>query len=115
MRNRKRSRSASRSSGAPLPHDGDGTPQLRERSLAVTQGFNEQFQETAQTQKAYSIPDAELREATRQGVIDMLVPLYTRFLDLYANVQFSKNPGKYILYRAEELPELLRHLFDTSS
>jgi exocyst complex component 7 len=65
-------------------------------------------------QKAYAVPDAELRASLRQTVVDRIVPLYTRFLERYASLPFSKNPGKYILYKPAELEAHFRHLFDTA-
>ena len=51
----------------------------------------------------------------RQTVVDLIVPLYTKFLERYADVSFSKNPSKYILYKPAELQIQFQHLFDTSS
>jgi len=79
------------------------------------QGFNDKFAELTQTQKAYAIPDPELRTSMRKSVIDLIVPLYAKFVERYADVNFSKNPSKYIQYRPEELDVHLQHLFDTSS
>jgi len=51
----------------------------------------------------------------RKSVIDLIVPLYAKFVERYAEVNFTKNPSKYIQYRPEELDVHLQHLFDTSS
>eukprot|EP00160_Parvularia_atlantis_P001079 Unigene10873_Nuclearia_a/m.33242 Unigene10873_Nuclearia_a/g.33242 ORF Unigene10873_Nuclearia_a/g.33242 Unigene10873_Nuclearia_a/m.33242 type:complete len:296 (-) Unigene10873_Nuclearia_a:115-1002(-) len=78
-------------------------------------GFNTEFEALYEAQQAFSIPDADLRQQIRQTVIGMVVPLYTKFLERYANSGFTSNPAKYIKLTAEELEQRLSRFFDTAA
>jgi hypothetical protein len=64
------------------------------------------------TQRAYAIPDTELRLQMISDVKTILLPLYTRFLERYMQIEFSKNPSKYIKYDKDALEAALDRFFD---
>ncbi|KAL1920762.1 uncharacterized protein VTP21DRAFT_11397 [Calcarisporiella thermophila] len=76
--------------------------------------FNTDFEELHRTQRAYAIPDTELRQQVIADVRRVIMPLYTRFLDRHQQTEFSKNPQKYIRYDRDQLDRLLYQLFDQS-
>jgi hypothetical protein len=57
----------------------------------------------------------ELRAQVIKEIKAVLLPLYNRFYDKYTDVEFSKNPEKYVKYSKEELAGCLEKLFDASS
>jgi len=78
-------------------------------------GFNTEFEQLYEVQKTFSIPDPELRTHIRQTIINMIVPLYAKFLERYANTNFTSNPSKYIKFTSIELESMLSKFFDTRS
>ena len=62
------------------------------------QEFNAEIEEQFHTQKTFSVPDTDLQMKLRQDAIAKLVPLYAKFLTMYADVPFSKNKGKHLRY-----------------
>ena len=66
-------------------------------------------------QKAFAIPDAELRDTLRQDNRDFVMPFYTAFLQRYANVPFSRNPEKYVKYSAQDVRQFVDGFFDAAS
>ncbi|KAH9251308.1 hypothetical protein BASA81_010866 [Batrachochytrium salamandrivorans] len=78
-------------------------------------GFNKDFDELFQTQKAYAIPDVELRAQVVKEVKQVLLPMYNRFYDRYIETDFSKNKEKYIKYDKDTLTVTLEKFFDASS
>ncbi|KAJ8323269.1 exocyst complex component exo70 [Batrachochytrium dendrobatidis] len=77
--------------------------------------FNKDFDEMFQTQKAYAIPDVELRAQVIKEVRQVLLPMYNRFYDRYVETEFSKNKEKYIKYDKDALTGALDKFFDASS
>jgi hypothetical protein len=63
-----------------------------------TKEFNAEIEEQFHTQKTFSVPDTDLQNKLRQDAIAKLVPLYSKFLSMYADVPFSKNKGKHLRY-----------------
>jgi len=78
-------------------------------------GFNEEFDELYRTQQQYSIPDRDLRGKMRREIIDLVAPLYKKFLERYEGSNFTKHPEKYILYTSEKLESMMNQFFDVSS
>ncbi|XP_068689982.1 exocyst complex component 7-like [Montipora foliosa] len=78
-------------------------------------GFNTEFDELHQIQKTYAVPDTQLRDQLRNENIDLILPLYTSFIEKYRNLHFTKNPEKYIKYTAEEVEAKLKTFFDVSA
>ena len=77
--------------------------------------FNKDFDELYQVQKTYAIPDVELRAQVVKEVKQVLIPMYNRFYDRYTEIEFTKNPDKYIKYNKEMLVAALDQFFDASS
>eukprot|EP00026_Physarum_polycephalum_P001000 Phypoly_transcript_01001.p1 GENE.Phypoly_transcript_01001~~Phypoly_transcript_01001.p1 ORF type:complete len:708 (-),score=122.75 Phypoly_transcript_01001:98-2221(-) len=74
--------------------------------------FNAEIEEQFHTQKTFSVPDTDLQNKLRQDAIAKLVPLYSKFLAMYADVPFSKNKGKHLRYSAETLQQMLNKFFE---
>ncbi|KAL2915192.1 exocyst complex component exo70 [Polyrhizophydium stewartii] len=89
--------------------------QQREAVKERFKNFNKEFDELFQTQKAYAIPDVELRAQVVKEVKQVLLPMYNRFLDRYNESDFTKNKEKYIKYDKDSLAAALDKFFDASS
>jgi len=79
------------------------------------QGFNREMEEIRRVQKAFAIPDAELRDTLREDNREFVMPFYTAFLKRYGTVPFSRNPEKYIKYSAEDVRQFIDGFFDAAS
>jgi len=77
--------------------------------------FNSAFQEIYHTQRAYCIPDVELRERVLAKTNEHIVSKYGSFIDLLGDKKFSKNPSKYISYPVNTMLNMVGQLFDESS
>uniref|UniRef100_T1J1M1 Vitellogenin domain-containing protein n=1 Tax=Strigamia maritima TaxID=126957 RepID=T1J1M1_STRMM len=53
--------------------------------------------------KGYALPDVELREGIKRENKEFILPKYQAFYDKYTEIQFSKNPDKYVKYTPIEL------------
>eukprot|EP00842_Homolaphlyctis_polyrhiza_P006063 jgi/Hompol1/6458/HPOL_004987-RA len=91
------------------------TKQQREVVKEKFRGFNKDFDEMYQTQKAYAIPDIELRAQVVKEVKQVLLPMYNRFYDRYTDTEFTKNREKYIKYDKDALAAALSKFFDASA
>jgi Exo70 exocyst complex subunit len=49
----------------------------------LIKNFNLAFEETLRTQKTYAIPDSELRHAIIKDIKNVLLPMYSRFVEKY--------------------------------
>ena len=49
-------------------------------------GFNKEMEDMAATQRAYSIPDIELRESLKRDNKEYILPKYDSFYDKYSNI-----------------------------
>jgi len=89
-------------------------PSHRERKFIKKKlgDFNSEIEEQFHTQKAFSVPDLDLQNKLRQDAAAKVVPLYTKFLAMYADVPFSKNKGKHLRYSAETLQAMLNSFFE---
>ncbi|KAI8915550.1 Cullin repeat-like-containing domain protein [Gorgonomyces haynaldii] len=76
--------------------------------------FNKEFDDICQAQMRYAIPDVELRAQVIKEIKSVIVPMYNRFYDRYTEMDFSKNPEKYIKYTKETLVQTLDKFFDAS-
>ncbi|KAJ3330165.1 Exocyst complex component 7 [Blyttiomyces sp. JEL0837] len=90
------------------------TKAQRETIKDKFKNFNAEFDSMYNTQKAYTIPDPELKAQTINDIKTVLLPLYTRFQDRYTQIEFSKNPSKYIKYEKVSLEAALDKFFDGS-
>lgn len=77
--------------------------------------FNKDFEEACKVQRGISIPDVILREGIKRDNVEHILPKYNKFYEMYASVQFSKNPDKYVKYRPHEINQMLSKLFDDSA
>lgn len=78
-------------------------------------GFNTELDELHQIQKTYAVPDTQLRDQLRNENVRLILPLYSSFREKYRNLQFTKNPEKYIKYTVEEVEVKLKSFFDVSA
>jgi len=66
-------------------------------------------------QKAFAIPDAELRNTLREDNKQFIMPYYRTFLQRYRTVAFTRNPEKYIKYSEQEIGRFMDGFFDAAS
>lgn len=99
-----------------LPRPVNGRVKDKERSILKERfsGFNKELEETCKVQRAISVPDVILREGLKRDNAENIIPQYNAFFESYADVQFSKNPEKYVKYRPQEVAAMLGNLFDDS-
>lgn len=72
--------------------------------------FNSDFETLVDHQRSFTIPDREIRELLLNEITRVVLPLYQRFYDKYANSEFAKNPSKYVKYNKLQLSEILSSL-----
>lgn len=78
-------------------------------------GFNKELEEMFRVQKAYAVPDVELREALKRDNKEFILPKYKAFYDKYAAVPFTKNPDKYLKYSPLDVSNLIDRFFDAAA
>lgn len=66
--------------------------------LLLLKDFNAEIEDQFHTQKTFAVPDEDLQHKLREDAAAKLVPLYSKFLAMYADVPFSKNKGKHLRY-----------------
>ncbi|CAM0136207.1 exocyst complex component exo70 [Umbelopsis sp. WA50703] len=77
--------------------------------------FNLSFEDIWRTQKTYAIPDSELRFAIIRDVKNVLLPMYSRFIEKYQGTDFTKNTAKYIRWDKDQLDRMLNQLFEPAA
>lgn len=99
-----------------LPRPVNGRVKDKERSILKDRfsGFNKELEDACKTQRGISVPDAILREGLKRDNSENIIPKYNAFFESYADVQFSKNPEKYVKYKPSQVIQMLRNLFDDS-
>ena len=70
------------------------------------------MEEACRNQRTISVPDVLLREGLKRDNAENLIPQYNAFFEVFADVNFSKNPEKYIKYKPHEVSAMLNKLFD---
>ncbi|XP_030372679.1 exocyst complex component 7 [Scaptodrosophila lebanonensis] len=100
-----------------LPRPSQGKVKDKDRSVLKERfsNFNKEFEEACKVQRGISIPDVILREGIKRDNAEHILPVYNRFYEMYATVQFSKNPDKYVKFRPHEINAMLSKLFDDSA
>lgn len=100
-----------------LPRPVNGKVKDKERSTLKERfsGFNKELDEACKIQRAISVPDVILREGLKRDNAETIIPQYNAFFESYADVQFSKNPEKYVKYKPQDVSAMLGNLFDDSS
>ncbi|XP_053211106.1 exocyst complex component 7-like [Panonychus citri] len=78
-------------------------------------GFNKEIEELRKVQKAYAIPDAELRESLKKDNAMFIVPRYEQFYKKYSNMAFSKNIDKYVKFSPNEVYNIIQSFFDATA
>lgn len=78
-------------------------------------GFNKEMEDIFRLQKAFSIPDPELRDNLREDNLNYIMPYYLAFLRRYQGTSFTKNPEKYIKYKEEDVRRYIRGFFDAAA
>ncbi len=66
-------------------------------------------------QKAYAIPDADLREHLKSDNKEFIIPQYEIFLQKYKTISFTKNPEKYIKYTVADIGRFIDKFFDSAA
>jgi hypothetical protein len=74
--------------------------------------FNQAFEEMYNTQRHFSIPDAELRSQLRNDNVELVLQSYKQLYNTFAQVDFSTNPAKYTKYTPAVLEQMLGKFFD---
>lgn len=99
-----------------LPRPVNGRVKDKERAVLKERfsGFNKELDEACKTQRAISVPDVILREGLKRDNTENIIPQYNAFFELYSDVQFSKNPEKYVKYKPQDVVAMLGSLFDDS-
>jgi hypothetical protein len=77
--------------------------------------FNNAIDERHEIEKKYAVPDTDLRIQVIKEIKKVILPLYGRFYDKYLEIEFAKNPQKYIKYDKKALDELIDKFFDASA
>ncbi|CAD5111361.1 DgyrCDS677 [Dimorphilus gyrociliatus] len=73
--------------------------------------FNKAFEDIYRIQKAYSVPDPELKDLLRTENQNRILPLYESFLRKYEDCGFTKNKEKYVKYRVEDIKRSMSQFF----
>lgn len=73
------------------------------------------MEEIFRLQKAFAIPDSELRECLREDNLNYIMPFYSGFLKRYQGTSFTKNPDKYIKYREADVRKFILGFFDAAA
>ncbi|CAD7083576.1 unnamed protein product [Hermetia illucens] len=99
-----------------LPRPINGKVKEKERAIIKERfsNFNKEFEEACKIQRGISVPDVILREGLKRDNAEHIIPKYNRFFETYSDVQFSKNPEKYVKYRPQDVNAMLTNLFDDS-
>lgn len=97
-----------------MPRPINGRVKDKERQTVKDRfaAFNKELEEAVKIQRKVTVPDVILRESLKRDNTENIIPQYTAFYDLYSDVQFSKNPDKYVKYRPQDVLEKLNSLFD---
>lgn len=75
------------------------------------QNFNKAFEDIYRIQKAYSVPDPELKQSLKIENQNRILPLYESFLRKYEDCGFTKNKEKYVKYRVEDIKRSMEQFF----
>ncbi|XP_035209362.1 exocyst complex component 7-like [Stegodyphus dumicola] len=78
-------------------------------------GFNKEMEEITRTQKAYAVPDVELRESLKRDNKEFILPKYTMFYEKYIDAGFTKNTEKYIKYTPTDVSNTIDTFFDAAA
>ena len=78
-------------------------------------GFNTDFDDLKQVHRIYAMPDPELRLRLYKGILELVLPLYSTFLLRYRDVNFTKNPEKYIKYSLDDFRKSLVTMFEVGA
>ncbi|XP_025081121.1 exocyst complex component 7-like [Pomacea canaliculata] len=78
-------------------------------------GFNKELEEIHRIQKAYAIPDPELRQQLIKENKEYMVPRYQMFYTKYSVLSFTKNRAKYVKFDVQAVGKLLESFFDASA
>lgn len=76
--------------------------------------FNDNFEEFHKLQRKFSVPDPELRSQLIKDIRNLIVPMYSRFLQRYQSIEFSTHREKYIKYEATVVDRMIGEFYATS-
>ncbi|EAT38259.1 AAEL009832-PA [Aedes aegypti] len=97
-----------------IPRPVGGRVKDKERAIIKERfsSFNKELDDIVRTQRAISVPDVLLREGIKRDNTEHIIPQYNAFFEIYSDVQFSKNPEKYVKYRPTDVTAMLNSFFD---
>ncbi len=76
-------------------------------------GFNREFYDQYMSQRAYSIPDPNLKSEMQQKNINIISQKYGEFWRRYKPVEFShNNKSKHMKYDVSQVEKMLHAFFD---
>lgn len=76
--------------------------------------FNKEFQELHKANRAYAVPDSELRMQIREACKHDFLQYYRQFYNYYLNQDFTKNKEKYLKYSPELLASMIDQFFESN-
>ncbi|KAJ3171254.1 K(+)/H(+) antiporter [Geranomyces variabilis] len=74
--------------------------------------FNTEFEETTRAQRAYSVPDPDLRATLVKDIKAIICPFYKQFYEKHIELDFTKNQEKYVKYTPKTLEAAIEHFFE---
>lgn len=77
-------------------------------------GFNKDFLDLHKQNRAFAVPDQELRCQMRDACKRLLLPLYHQFYTYFVDQDFSKNKEKYVKFTSEDLSAMIDQFFESN-
>ena len=99
---------------ASLAAEGSSSDRSRKAIKAVFAGFNAAFDEQCNTQRSFSVSDAELRQSLRQSNVQLVVPRYRPVFEKLSGLSFTTKPTKYCRYTPPVVEQMIYTFFDSA-
>ena len=87
--------------------EGSSSDRSRKAIKAVFAAFNSAFEEQCNTQRSFSVSDAELRQSLRQSNVQLVLPRYRPVFDKLSGLPFTTKPTKYCKYTPPVVEQML--------
>ena len=95
-----------------LAAEANSSDRSRKAIKAVFANFNAAFDEQCNTQRSFSVSDAELRHSLRQSSVQLVVPRYRTVFDKLSALSFTTKPTKYCRFTPAVVEQMLHTFFD---